>query len=502
MLRRHVTLTCALLLGLAITGGVPDVARAEKNGAGAARSLLSPVISVEALKSSGRVTFDWGDDVDYQVWRLQGFVFVRFSKPIATNVDQISGRLGEYFSEARLMADGRLLSLRAAPDIEIRHRKMGTAVLLSVTRDASAKPETGVESPEKEPKEARTPAAPEPVLVGFVQGETRDRLSFRWRETVDYTFGRTDSTAILVFKRAGSINHKVVARQLAPAGIGIDVRPLGNGTAVRLTFAKPVRLRDGRDGTSVYLDILPVADEPVAEAPKEAVPRSPGRDAEGADEGVVLRVARTEHGPQLAVRWPALVPAAVFRHAGDIWVVFGATHDFVEAGLKEKLSPEVVMIQKIVLDDATVFRMRTARPMWPVVEREGWEWRVTLADRPPPRSGGSMFVGRSVVANGRGRIEVRVGIVGSVISLPVESLGTTLQVLPLKAPGLGIEALHRFPQFRILESIQGLAIEPIADGVDLLIEEGEAVVTAPGGLLLSDPAAGRRPAPGTLERDG
>jgi len=183
--------------------------------------------------------------------------------------------------------------------------------------------------------------------------------------------------------------------------------------------------------------------------------------------------------------WPDEVGAAVYRRGENIWVVFDRHAQLDLIPLREQGAPLLDRVEQLPISGATVLRMRAADPsIQPVVKLEGFTWVVDFRLQPfPPR----------VQAEIRAEADPDIGPKllfptanpGSLVTVPDPDVGDTLLVATYRDPGVGVAGTRNYPEFRVLESAQGVVVEPQGD--DVLFERSFDGFTVSGtdGLHIS-----------------
>lgn len=449
--RRCVALLVAVLAVTALTvaTGAETVTPVHAQAAGAA-----PKIEAAARDGAVRVTFDWPAKVDYSVVQAEKLVIVRFSKSVPNDVSSIARQGAMLFDGVRKGGNDRLVIFRLKSVQPIRHSRDGNSIEIVFGT----------------PK----PGPPQLVTLGVGKGEGFERLTFDWPKAVGYRFAPEAKRATLLFDRPARLRTAGARAALDRLGVKLTGRRVGSRLMVILEFKSDVRLRASSDGAKVHVDIFPVAD----------AGGGGGGDGKGTALSARLEVSATANATDVRVDWPASVSAAVFRYGGFTWLVFGAPARFDLSNVKRKLGPGIEDIEQILLDNASILRLRTAGGIAASVSREGWQWHIRLAKgRSAART--SVYVRSDPTAPNGGRVMMRTGSAGSVISVTDPAVGSLLFIIPVSAPGLGMRLRRDYVKFRLLPTVQGLVVVPKADDLSVAVTGEEVEVTNPRGLALS-----------------
>ena len=239
--------------------------------------------------------------------------------------------------------------------------------------------------------------------------------------------------------------------------------------------------------------------KPLAKAPAPA-PVSPVTQEEGPPKRQLVVVA--EQGPpelegeavnvldrlpqtmnNLRFQWDAEVGLAAFRRGEHLWLVFDAeAPGQVTRGLEE-LAPELAPVDQFRAPGATLIRTTAPPILAPKITRDGTAWVVQLWPR-PPRAGDAV----PIEVRGRQRA-TEVGFAlkdpGRLVRFHDPSTGAKLAVVPARTEGQFLERGRAYPQFRVLNSFQGLALALKDETTKVAVTGAGVRVTHPGDLLIS-----------------
>ena len=232
--------------------------------------------------------------------------------------------------------------------------------------------------------------------------------------------------------------------------------------------------------------------EPVAPAPAVPQPPAPARKAAQAgkpapnpDAPVIAGLHRD--GQMLQIEFPFAVPtpAAVFRRADTLWLVFDNP---AKINLGKLAAESGGAIQGATVkrskDGATVVRIRLQRPRLISVDNDGPAWLVTIADTVTTPSK-PLGIARTMVGRNRANIVVPFDNPGKLHSLRDPEVGDRLLVMTGLAPVRGFLRAQDFVELDALASRQGVVVRPIADDVTGKVGPDNVTFSRPGGLVLS-----------------
>ncbi len=197
-------------------------------------------------------------------------------------------------------------------------------------------------------------------------------------------------------------------------------------------------------------------------------------------------------GDNLQVEFPFAVPtpAAVFRRADTLWLVFDSAAKIDLAALSTDASP---VIRNAVFergeDGEAIVRIRLERPRLASLDADGPGWIVNIGDTVavPTRPLG---IARSIVGKGRASIAIPFEDARKIHRLTDPDVGDRLMVITALGPARGFLKGQDFVELRALPSTHGVVVQPIADDITAELAVDKITIGRPGGLSLSSTALG------------
>ena len=213
----------------------------------------------------------------------------------------------------------------------------------------------------------------------------------------------------------------------------------------------------------------PQANEPKAalqesalqeKAPQEKAPQGGPRPAVAPVQGAAVRAepgsvaagVRRE-GDSLQVTFPfsAPTPAAIFRRAGALWLVFDTRNAIDVSALARGTSSIVHYAQGTALPDGYIVRMALDRPRLVSATADGNNWTVTIGDNIAEPSI-PLAVSRSMSDTARPTIVVSLEDARELHRIADPDTGDSLLVVTALAPARGFIKPQDFVEFRALAS--------------------------------------------------
>ena len=261
------------------------------------------------------------------------------------------------------------------------------------------------------------------------------------------------------------------------------------GLEVRLTIEDGAEARLGKADGAAYVNLGPPPTIAAAgPTPKDQVPQS--RNSPIPAGGVVKMRAELQHGAlMLHFPWRAPLGAAVFRRGEAIWMVFDAPAklDISEAprGLNQMRRMQAV-------EGAKYTAVRIVAPSTTVASAsaEGGVWTLTLG---PSASAAptAVTLGRED-ASGPAVLTAQVAGATGVFWVADPVVGDRVAAVTALAPSKGLPGQRTFVDATLLPTAQGLAVQPIADDLDVTTDGDIVRIGRPKGLALSPASMGVR----------
>ena len=230
--------------------------------------------------------------------------------------------------------------------------------------------------------------------------------------------------------------------------------------------------------------------------PASAASGTPARDPKAP---VLVEVVRAGEGLRLTFPFAGATPAAVFRRADAVWLVFDAA---APIDVSKLVTQPIGAVRNAVVTRTTggqVVRIKVDRPRLTSLEADGPTWVVSIGDLvlEPTRP---LAIARAAPAPQRTSAVIPFDTPQQLHRLADPEVGDGLLVVTALGPPRGFLRPQSFVEFHALASTHGVAIAPIADDLALELDEDKIVITRPGGLNLSGVGAGAAPESGDNAR--
>jgi tetratricopeptide (TPR) repeat protein len=237
----------------------------------------------------------------------------------------------------------------------------------------------------------------------------------------------------------------------------------------------------------------PVAAPPQPPAPQVAAPVppvAPPQTVPAREPPASIAVDMKRHGDGLTLTFPFVTPtpAAVFRRADTLWLVFDSAIPIDVTGLAAKSGGTIVTATVTRSNEGQVVALRLGRPRLTSAATEGPVWSVTIGDvvLEPTRPLGTL---RNMSGSARANVTIPFDQPSQLHRIADADVGDTLMVVTALPPARGFVKPQHFVEFRALTSTHGVVIQPLADDLSAEISPDKIILTRPGGLILSGAGA-------------
>ncbi|MBR0754580.1 tetratricopeptide repeat protein [Bradyrhizobium jicamae] len=229
---------------------------------------------------------------------------------------------------------------------------------------------------------------------------------------------------------------------------------------------------------------------PVAEAAPKAKPAASEASsiAKPAGKAATVDAQRDSDGLRVTFSFSGPAPAALFRRADTVWMVFDTLETIDVDPIRAKGGAIMADVSRVPLEKGQAVRFRLNRPQMPSLESDdrsrGISWTLTFADRvqKPPLP---LSVVRNITDPALANVSVPLANPGQLHRLVDPDAGDTLLVVTAPPPTRGLIKRQDFVELSLLESIHGLVAVPNSDDVKAEVGADKVMLGRPGGLTLS-----------------
>src|SRR6478609_8702323 len=234
--------------------------------------------------------------------------------------------------------------------------------------------------------------------------------------------------------------------------------------------------------------IAPAAEAPKAAAPEQVPAAAVAAATKGEPAAASVEARRDSDGLRVTFSFTAPTPAAMFRRADTVWLVFDRSGAIDVDAIRAKGGAIIGDVSRLPLEKGQAIRMRLNRPQMPSLESDGrtggTDWTLTFADRvqaaPLP-----LMVSRNITDPVLSNVSVPLANPGLLHKLADPDAGDTLLVVTAPPPTRGFIKRQDFVELSLLESVHGVVAHPNSDDVTAEVGSDKVMFGRPGGLTLS-----------------
>jgi len=457
-----------------------------------------------------RVVFDWPVLVDYDADETSDGLQLSFGSPAAFDLSQA----GSPARGLRVLSPGAGRSAVFLPvpsGSAAKHFRLGNRIVVDISRRDDDRPAVARAEPPPEPPRAIEPVRPPQKEVPPPLPRARPDRTVPPASPVTPPPAATGSPPPQVARvaeppapppaPAPDVPAKAPAVALAPpaAKPAPAPKPTPDPAPEPAAPAKPA-------AAPVVVPVPSVPPKPSENAsaaphlpapPKPSAPKATAPTAAPqAATGPQVQVSRGESRVRIAFPGTSGARAAVFRRAGQVWVVFDRPIRPSVEPVRTEAADLVKTIEQLPRKDAAVFRIVPSPGLEVAADRDAAGWSVTLSPQEtgPERA---LDVRAEAGAQGGGRVLIPVDSAGPVVEVTDPDAGDRLFIVPVGPVHLGVAAARSYPEFSLLPSPQGIAVGARTERLRVTAGPNTVEITTGRGLLLRNAAESSREAPVT-----
>lgn len=458
-----------------------------------------------------RLAMDFIDRPEYSV-RVEGRqLILEFERPVLLDFEPARRQLGERLGAPRVSEFGRRFTLPLGDGRRVSDTVSGSRILLDFF-------------PYPPP-----PPPPPPVIAYGLAYEGFDRLVFSFVSEVTATLESGEGSARMTVDARGAIDRSAFDLRGLKLVTGARGDLVDDRLVVEVEAAPDARFHLRNLGDVVELDVAgpgvelqrdaplirQLGEEPALPDRALAAPLHDGPTQLPLGEGLTVEVSRPlaprrapapGHSPAwpsplaIAFAWSQPTGLAALLLEEGLLLVFDQPAPEALTETLRGADPLLAGLRSLPVSGATALLLPLVPPMRPAIELEEGRWYVDLRPREMHPLLGPPMSRR----DGEQGPELRLAAAGGrrVVDLDLAEAGGRLSLVPLAAAGQAVPQALRLPQMTLLPTLQGLALRPLADGLQLAVDSGGVTFSAAEGLILSDTLGEGQRAAGATWREG
>lgn len=514
------------------------------------------VATLTAAGGYARLIIKLDEDIGAEVSVAGAILVIRFPRPVDIAGNKLAEALPDYVGSARRDPDGMALRLSLNRKVTVNAMMAGERVFIDLLPDTWSGLPPGLPQDVVRELAERARLAERALRQQRVTVETKKRPPVRVRASVQPTFtrfvfelpdGSGVSSALSEQNLSLSFNAPLTfdladAKLAAPSNIAsitqkiegdaatVDVNLIGNvnvhsfredknyivdvgieqtqrPTLVPLSAAAQPDPEDATTPPTPPAPVLAVStpsvpamakEKPISAVGPPPIPApatsevSPRANKTGDNPGAVV-AKRNSEGLTLTFSFAAATPAALFRRADVVWLLFDSTMPVDLDAIRKEAGSNIADVTATRLEQGQAVRFRLYRPQLASLtghERPGGiDWTVTFADTMKSPSQPLTAI-RNIADPALANVTVPLAKPGLMHRLVDPDAGDTLMVVTAPLPARGFIKRQDYVEFSLLESVQGVVIQSNAEDVAIEIASDKITLSRPGGLTLSSAKIG------------
>lgn len=494
-----------------------------------AQAASNPLVPVEVESENGyaRLIFKWqgltqtAHPPAHSATIRNGVLVIHFDRRYDLDFDELRDQTEDYIALIRQDNDGQTvrMALKYSFQLQSNADQMDVAIDLipesyNGTPPAHVAPRPAIDldllvvtgelrkvPTAAELRQLQVAATPLPLdsprlPVRVIRSDVRSRVVFQWPDRVGYDVVREGDTVVLNFNEIA--RPKLVRLRVDPPRFvktADAVKRLG-GLEVRVEVDPEADFHHFREANDIVIDFFPKAPETEVENIVSGEDSADGHGEPGhaatatgsqhkatfAKVGKVkVDLVDTPEGIDVEFPWGRDVAAAVFRRGDFLWIIFDAVGEVDLSNFHRGRHYEIRDVEDLSTEDMTFIRFALG-PRTLVTARPGHHaWRILLGETADDET---KNIGLSLDAKDPDQVRISADVASpNMVHLVTDpEVGDEIFVVTAPGPAQGLIASRKYVDFLALASAQGLAIQPVADDLDVSIDEGTVSITKVGGL--------------------
>ncbi|MDE2471704.1 MAG: tetratricopeptide repeat protein, partial [Bradyrhizobium sp.] len=216
------------------------------------------------------------------------------------------------------------------------------------------------------------------------------------------------------------------------------------------------------------------------------------------DNAATVSAIRDSEGLHVRFSFATMTPAALFRRADTVWLVFDTTKPLDIAPIRANGGAIIAEVKPFPLDKGQAIRIRLNRPQMPSLTSENIDgnadWVLTFAETMATPTQ-PLTASRNITDPALANVTVALANPGRLHRFIDPEAGDTLLVVTAPPPVRGFIKRQDFVEMSLLESIHGVAVRLNTDDISAELAPDKITLSRPGGMTLSSVNAAAERAP-------
>ena len=461
-------------------------------------------------KEFGRLIFSFSRFPEITTSLSRGVIVLSFDQPIDISTDRLAIDLPNWISAARLDPDRKALRLGLARAARPNLTEAGNDLYFDLLPEGwkGAPPPLPADVIRELSRKARAAEAAKQdelpsrkLLIDTATSNKLSRLIVRGATPSNLRVSQKDQVIELEFLGDYELDMARLKAELPPGfksvetdrregkmllrvqintGMTPDARIEDGAAIIDAVFQRATSLMQ----TRVAIATVPLDNAghsgPMAEAEKsEVTPTLPNSTS-----GFGLTLLSGFDGPRLILTSPAPLPIVAFARGNSNFIAIETEIDPDINALLEA-AKGLAKIRSFRSGKLFVIRFEEGQKRFPVLEQPD-DSRLALSfSKTPKRPKSVIELMPQRDEKGHSQLFGLISDATSSYMIDDPDFGDRIIVVPTTTFGHGIAQIRNFPEVRLLQSAQGVALLPLADDLDVSLDSGLITIKRPMGLALS-----------------
>jgi hypothetical protein len=515
----------------------------------AALLLLWPLAAIAADQAQiiateeqgfGRLVINFPDRMDLPTYRVKydnGVLAIEFDSPIKILLPDIAVLMPNYATVARADPDGKGIRIGLRTGFNLNRLEAGEKLYIDlmplnwqglppalppeIVAQLADRAKKAAELAEAQAKAEEAKRVQPVATVRLGRNPTFVRLQFDWNVDTEAKFAFRGTAGTLDFDWPVPIDLYALKADLPKEFKGATNSVSALGSRVAFSVADGVTPRfyqltprqfvvdidvSTQEGLKAALAAEDAQKKAKAEADAAAAEEESRKAArlgmQADDTDGTVPAAAVEGGPviphvtnmggtiRVAFPFDHDTAAAVFRRGDTVWMVFDTNQDVQPPSPADALSAIASNVEVVAAGDTKVVRMDLSADRLATLGSEGRSWVLSLGDV-LLNATEPITLSRQRDQDGLFEMNADIQHPGKVHVLRDPIVGDTLRVVTVMPPAKGLTRDLQYVDFAALKSAHGLVIEPHNSNLDVSVEDDGVLISAGGGLTLSNVEASR-----------
>ncbi len=478
------------------------------------------------------LSFPGRDDLPAYTMKIEnGVLSIEFEEQVSVILPDVGTTMPDYLSVARVDPDGRGLRMGLRSGFTFNRIEAGEKLFIDlmpptwqgmppalpqeVVDELAERARLAAIRAERERKAAGVEEFDPKATVRLGRNPTFMRVQFDWSVPTAGEYVQEGELGLIVFEWPVEIDLRELAADLPPEVTAIESATNPDGATVTLQLAEGVTPRFYENSPQQYvLDIdigggeLPsfdVASLAENEAADDAAEAEPPDHAEvdalypsASSSTVTPFVSVLGSTVRVVFPFEQDTPAAVFRRGDTVWMLFDTLTGILPPDRADAFDAVASEFDVVSAGDTQVVRIALSQDRLATLGSEGMAWVLSLGDiMLTPTEPIDLSRRRDI--EGNFEMVAELARPARIHDFRDPVVGDVLKVVTAYPPARGVTRTLDYVEFSALRSVHGLVIKPESAELELDLESQHAVISTPGGLIVSAQDAPRTIGNGVVE---